>query len=472
MKLVLKLNETISVNQIIKRGSFPSNLRIKRITGNTNNLFAQFLPIEENDYRPFAGRCKGGKGKRILMQKSMGTDDVLEAAKRAIIWIEEIEEKGREVKLNKENDEKNSLHHYWKIYFEKEISLRETERNFNRWKREELLKWQAEEYGIANQGWSKISCDRINRRDYEDYFALLEKRARLNNGSNGSGIKGQQKTLINKLLSLAESDFIGHSFPTFPKISKEYKQVKHFTSEEWNILYRHIFELGKGQDAVIFSEHDYQSLPYTPFNNKNVRNWLDLFDAINLEWFFYFRAEDMYRLKAEWFRKTDDGYVCDLETTKKDRPKHTTTHYRSDGGKFMYRLLKRKPKGYLIFPDMQRPIGNAADSRVLKKLNDLLKVAIQECLPDFPVANRNWTTLRHTAFRLTLEDDSTLGIPPKINAFADNGHTSPDQLRKTYLRYMELEATAKQARENIAASKHNRWGGKYKSKKDIQKDVG
>ena len=70
MKLVIKPNETISVNQVIKRGSFPSNLRLKRIF-NSDNLQAQFLPLEENDFRPFAGRCKGGKGKRIVMQKSM-----------------------------------------------------------------------------------------------------------------------------------------------------------------------------------------------------------------------------------------------------------------------------------------------------------------------------------------------------------------------------------------------------------------
>ena len=466
MKLVINPNETISVNQVIKRGSFPQNLRIKRIF-NSNNLFAQFLPIEENDYRPFAGRCKEGKGKRIVMQKSMGTDDLLEAAKRAIIWIEEIEEKAREVKLKKESEGKNTLHQYWKIYFDREILVRETERNFARWKREEILKWEAEEYGIANQGWSKISCDRINRRDFEEYFQLLERRARLNNGSNGSGIKGQQKTLINKLLSIAENDFIGHSFPNFPKISKEYKQVKHLTQNEWQTLYRQIFDLGEGMDAVTFSKHDYQALPYTPFNNKNVRNWVDVFDAINLQWFYYFRAEDMYRLKAEWFKKTEDGWICNLETTKKDRPKHTTYYYRPDAEKFMDRLMKRKPEGYLIFPDMKRPLGNAADSGVLKKLNDLLKVAIQECLPDFPVANRSWTTLRHTAFRLTLEDDPTLGIPPRINAFADNGHTSPDQLRKTYLRYMESEATAKEARMNIPSSKKVRWGGKFKTRKDI-----
>ena len=91
----LKPNETISVNQVIRRGSFPSNLRIKRIF-NSNNLQAQFLPEPENDYRPFEGRCKGGKGKRIVMQKSMQTEDVLEAAKRAVLWVDEIEAKGNQ----------------------------------------------------------------------------------------------------------------------------------------------------------------------------------------------------------------------------------------------------------------------------------------------------------------------------------------------------------------------------------------
>ena len=147
--------------------------------------------------------------------------------------------------------------------------------------------------------------------------------------------------------------------------------------------------------------------------SRSIRNWVDVFDAINLQWYFYFRAEDMYRLKAEWFRKTEDGWICDLETTKKDRPKHSSTHFRPDAEKFMDRLLQRKPSGYLIFPDMERPKDNAADSRVLKKLNILLKAALQECLPEFPVADCKWTTLRHTAFRLTLEDDSTLGIPPR-----------------------------------------------------------
>ena len=150
----LKPNETISVNQVIRRGSFPSNLRIKRIY-NSVNLQAQFLPEPQNDYRPFEGRCKEGKGKRIVMQKSMGTDDVLEASKRAVLWVEEIEEKGRE-KQRLAEGQKNSLVYYWNIYFEQEKRIRESQRNFNRWSREELLKWQANDYGIAQQDWAKI----------------------------------------------------------------------------------------------------------------------------------------------------------------------------------------------------------------------------------------------------------------------------------------------------------------------------
>ena len=467
MKLVLKPNETISVNQVLKRGSFPTNLRIKRIF-NSDNLQAQFLPEIEDDYRPYAGRCREGKGKRIVMQKSMRTDDLFEAAKRAVNWVQEIEKKGRDAKELKRGAAQ-SLIHYWNIYFEKEKKVRENERNFVRWCREELLKWQAKDYGIAQQDFAKVRADRINRKDFEDYFDLLEIRARKNNGSNGSGIKGQQKTLIRKLLAIAETDFVGHSFPNFPKISKEYKQVTHLDHKSWDILNRHIFELGDGKDAVCYKPEDYQALPFNNFNRKNVRNWVDVYDAINLQWYFYLRAEDMYRIKGEWFKEMDDGsFYCDLETTKKDRPKHRTTHYRPDAVSFMKRLLQRKPKGYLIFPHLPRPIGNEAESSVLLTLNFLLKSAINDCLPDFPSDACKWTTLRHTAFRLTLEEDKTLGIPPEINAFVDNGHTSAEQLRSTYLKYIDLEASAKKSRKTISARKQVRWGGKYKSKKDLE----
>ncbi len=72
---------------------------------------------------------------------------------------------------------------------------------------------------------------------------------------------------------------------------------------------------------------------------------------------------------------------------------------------------------------------------------------------EFPASVRKWTTIRHTAFRLTLEEDPGLAIPPKINSFADNGHTSPDQLRNPYLRYIDAERTARESRQKIGEGK-------------------
>ena len=163
----------------------------------------------------------------------------------------------------------------------------------------------------------------------------------------------------------------------------------------------------------------------------------------------------MYRLKSEWFK--DQGnrtIVCNLETTKKDRPIHQTTHYRNDGYRFWERLKRRKPTGYLVLPQIDRPAGNPADSHVLKTLNYLLKDVIEKTFGDeFPASGRKWTTIRLTAFRLTLEEDPGLAIPPKINSFADNGHTSPDQLRNTYLRYIDAERTARESRQTIGKEK-------------------
>jgi hypothetical protein len=59
------------------------------------------------------------------------------------------------------------------------------------------------------------------------------------------------------------------------------------------------------------------------------------------------------------------------------------------------------------------------------------------------------TNIRHTAFRLTLEEVPELGSPPGIYAFAQNGMTSAEMLQRTYLRFIEEEATAKNARAKI-----------------------
>ncbi len=59
------------------------------------------------------------------------------------------------------------------------------------------------------------------------------------------------------------------------------------------------------------------------------------------------------------------------------------------------------------------------------------------------------TNIRHTAFRLTLEEAPELGRQPEINAFAANANTSVEMLQETYLRFIEQESTAKKVRAKI-----------------------
>ena len=461
--------KTIKVNVLVKRGNFPSNLRLKRIY-NSAMIYAQYLPDEADDIRPYKGRSKNGKGKRLVVQQSMDTDDVITAAKRSIEWVKEVEQNNIATKAQQEEETANNLGKYWEKYISLVAQEKNNKRNPDRWFREEKLKWDATEYGLKNQIWSKKSVDKITSTDYRNYFALLEKRSRQRNGSNGSGMQGQQKTLINKLLALAEEDFVGHSFPSFPPISKQFKQVCHLTMAEWTTLTSAVFDKTQGKELLTYTPSDYDKLPFNPRNKDNIRNWVDLFDALMLQWFFYLRAEDMYRLKTDWFKAQDDGtWVCNLETTKADRPIHQTTHYRPDISYVKRIIARKKDFEYVIFPYLPRPLNNESESHVLESLNHLLKKVIGEAIPSFPSSDRKWTTIRHTAFRLTLEEFPELGQVPKINSFAANGHTSEAMLRKNYLNYIQSESVASEARKVISATKKVRFGGKYKSKKDIEK---
>ena len=74
------------------------------------------------------------------------------------------------------------------------------------------MKWNAEGWGLSSQPFAEISVDKISTSHIKDYFDLLEKNAKSRNGSNGRGMKEQQKTLINKLFTIASNDFIGHSW--------------------------------------------------------------------------------------------------------------------------------------------------------------------------------------------------------------------------------------------------------------------
>ena len=121
-------------------------------------------------------KCK----QRRAFSYSTGTDDPRKAAQSAIAWVVD---KQKELVENKDElvqKTENSLHKYWDEYFQRECRTRQNRRNFKRWKREELLKWDAEEYGIKNQKWSQFSADLIGRGDFEDYFSVLESSSQIN----------------------------------------------------------------------------------------------------------------------------------------------------------------------------------------------------------------------------------------------------------------------------------------------------
>ena len=159
----------------------------------------------------------------------------------------------------------------------------------------------------------------------------------------------------------------------------------------------------------------------------------------------------MPRLKSEWFQDNGEGvYQCLLEETKGHRDIHITESFRPDADRFMREMKSRRPKkGYLIFPEIPRPDEGGAENKVRNTLNFLLRKAVEKCLPDFDLGNKPWTTIRHTAFRLTLEDIPSLWLGTELRTFAHNGHTSPDQLQTTYIAPIQSVRTAQESREYL-----------------------
>ena len=430
----------------LKKSGVPADLRIKRKKGKTTSvLYAEYLPSAADDPRAHAGRTKNGKGRRITRESSTGTKDPFQAGRAAIKWVLEDQRQARAKKEQQEQDEHHNLHAYWEGYFAKESRKRETTRGFARWKRDECLKWEGEGYGIKHQPWSNKPVDRINTLDLEDYWSVLDQRRTPTNDM--SGTKKQQKTLIRKLLTEArQQDFPHLGIPDFPEISSQKQQVRHLTRKEWDLLLKKVVELSKGAARKDLSVSDYQNLQFSKANNQNQRNWVDLYDCLNLMWFFYLRAEDLPRIRAEWFQDRGEEIVCVLEITKGDRNKQETTHYRSDALENWRRMNQRRPKGFLVFPHTKRSAGET-NSTLKRTWNLLLRAALDAC--GIPSDGMTMTNIRHTAFRLTLEEAPELGQAPAIHSFAENGMTSAKMLQETYLRFIEQESTAKKVRAKI-----------------------
>ena len=79
-----------------------------------------------------------------------------------------------------------------------------------------------------------------------------------------------------------------------------------------------------------------------------------MYDSISLLFFFYLRAEDIPRIRTEWFKDVGGVINVKLEKTKQDRLKQETEHYYPDGYKVWKRIEKRRPDGFLCFPHLDR----------------------------------------------------------------------------------------------------------------------
>lgn len=434
----------ISVSDLGIKGSYPNNLKIRKVF-RTQNLSASWLPSVEEDHRLNKGRV-GKTGKRDPLRASMGTPDPYEAAKRAVEWVQKLQRSAPILKKRQEEEQQHALEIYWERWYARESSKRQTERNFARWSRDTKLKWAGQSYGVKHQPWAQKSVEKITAADFEDYWAVLDARRTATNDMGGT--KAQQKTLIKELLKEARSDFPHLSIPGFPSISRQFKQVKHLKRSEWDRLMGKIVELSGKAAREDLTPQQYKALEWKAANRLNQRNWVDLYDTLNLMWFFYLRAEDLPRLKAEWFQDQGEEIICRLEQTKGNRPQQRTTHYRPDAITNWKRMNLRRPQGLLVFPHIKRTDSNISGT-LKKNLNDLLRHVMDQCDPPIPSQGMTMTNIRHTAFRLTLEEVPDLGRPPAIYAFAQNGMTSAEMLQRTYLRFIEEEATAKRARAQI-----------------------
>ena len=418
----------------------------------TKNLQWRFLPEKTDDPRPFAGKTNRGQGKRLYIEGTCGTTDPFEAVKVAITASQEKWSELHRTVEAQEVEKDFALTVYWERWYAR--AEHHPRSNQRRWLSDKQNLWNGTT-GIGLQLWATTKrVERITHHDFLEFFLLVTKHCQAK-GTTGEETKRQYKTLIRHLFKEARGDFPGITCPEFPEIKKQVHQKRHFTHKEWEQLVGVVTELSSGASRKSLTKKEYLDLYWTPTNRQNQRNWVDLYDALHLQWFFYLRSLDAPRLRSEWFseRQTDEGpqIVCFLEKVKGDRNKHETFAYRPDALENISRILKRKPTGWLNFPHIKRDEGSENESNVGETLNFLLKKACEKA--GISIKGIDWTTCRHTAFRLTLEDFPELGTTQHIRDFAENGHTSSEMLDQRYLRFIQREATAAKARATIKPGK-------------------
>ena len=118
-----------------------------------------------------------------------------------------------------------------------------------------------------------------------------------------------------------------------------------------------INQLSGGVARKNLSIEEYENLEFKKTTRDNHRNWVDLFDALWVNYFFFLRSKDLHRLIIQLFRKDfkHREFVLMNPTPKSDRKIKETRKIRDDAYDFMVRLMNRRSdKGWLLFPCYKR----------------------------------------------------------------------------------------------------------------------
>ena len=453
------------------RGQISGDLRLRR-RKDSPNIQGEFLPLPEEDPRPNQGR--GNNGKRLTIRNSLGTSDPSTAAEKAVEWNKQVLNKNKILVEEGADDSEFSVEAYFQKWFVEESRTREkdTTQNFQRWKNDNQSFWDlnfvqptfdSDGNILYDPSWIKKHISKATKRHLKNVEQKIEIRVveKTKGKKTGTGTKEQAKTLWNKLVEKAELDIDGHAFPTFPKFDIDITpECSHLRVGQFKAVLDYIISASNGACTQSLTEDEYYNLPHKFQNKLSPRNWVDFYDAVMVQWFFFTRSQDMKRITPQMFSvvEGDEDKVIFRIKGKTGLDKETE-NYRDGATTVINKILKRKGNlEYLVFSDVDR---STQKSGVDVKLNALLKHAINEVCPDYR-GDMDWTMMRHTTFRLTFEEDEDLQSGKRLTEFARNAHTSVAMLEKHYLKPLRDAKAASKSREKIGLG---RWGKMYLKKR-------
>ena len=453
------------------RGQISGDLRLRR-RKDSPNIQGEFLPLPEEDPRPNQGR--GNNGKRLTIRNSLRTSDPFTAAEKAVEWNKQVLNKNKILVEEGADDSEFSVEAYFQKWFAEESRTREkdTTQNFSRWRNDNQSFWDlnfvqptfdSDGNIVYDPSWIKKHISKATKRHLKNVEQKIEIRVveKTKGKKTGTGTKEQAKTLWNKLVEKAELDIDGHAFPTFPKFDIDITpECSHLRVGQFKAVLDYIISASNGACTQSLTEDEYYNLPHKFQNKLSPRNWVDFYDAVMVQWFFFTRSQDMKRITPQMFSvvEGDEDKVIFRIKGKTGLDKETE-NYRNGATAVINKILKRKGNlEYLVFSDVDR---STQKSGVDVKLNALLKHAINEVCPDYR-GDMDWTMMRHTTFRLTFEEDEDLQSGKRLTEFARNAHTSVAMLEKHYLKPLRDAKAASKSREKIGLG---RWGKMYLKKR-------